>query len=226
MPVSLLPGNQASSALPMQWRSSSGELPPPPPPAPRKTREHVERAEPPPPPPPLPPVPQIDVEAIRREGYARGLQDGEQRAAEKASAHLQPVMEKLARTLATLVDQRARIRREAESELLELSIAIARRILNRELTLDPMSVQSLIKVALDKAQSSEISRIRVHPDQLAAVQTCVQRVRPSQASTIIADAGLDPWGVVFETSKGSVDASLEAQLGEISRGFADRLSAK
>ena len=71
----------------------------------------------------------------------------------------------LAQSLATLSSLRSRIRKNAEGDLLKLAISIARRVLHRELTLDPESIEGLIRVALEKLQSRELCRVRVHPDQ-------------------------------------------------------------
>jgi flagellar biosynthesis/type III secretory pathway protein FliH len=40
---------------------------------------------------------------------------------------------------------------------------------------------------------------------------------------VVADSGLERGGVVFETPRGNLDASLETQLLEIQRGLSDRL---
>ena len=42
-----------------------------------------------------------------------------------------------------------------------------------------------------------------------------------QRLEVIADPGLEPGGLIFETARGSFDASVATQLDEIERGFAD-----
>jgi len=132
-------------------------------------------------------------------------------------------MDRLGRALADLSSLRARIRGDAEKDLLKLSIAIARRVLHRELTLDPESIEGLIKVALDKLQSRELCRVRVHPDQESAIRSSLERFSNSQKIEVVADQTLQCGDVLFETEHGTLDASIEAQLREIERGFADRL---
>ena len=39
--------------------------------------------------------------------------------------------------------------------------------------------------------------------------------------TVVADPGLPVGAVLFETTRGTIDAGLETQLKEIERGFAD-----
>ncbi len=142
---------------------------------------------------------------------------------EQAGAELQSVLDQLGRSLATLSSLRSRIRGEAEGDLLKLAISIARRVLHRELTLDPESIEGLIRVALDKLQSRELCRVRVHPDQEQAIRNSLERFSNSQKVELITDPSLQCGDVLFETAHGNLDASIESQLREIERGLADRL---
>lgn len=158
-----------------------------------------------------------------RDAHQRGFSEGKALGKEQAAAELAPLIDRLGRTLADLSSLRARIRTDAEKDLLKLSIAIARRVLHRELTLDPESIEGLLKVALDKLQSRELCRVRVHPDQEAAVKTSLERFSNSSKIELVADSTLQCGDVLFETAHGTLDASIESQLREIERGFADRL---
>lgn len=157
------------------------------------------------------------------EAYQRGFTEGKAVGRAQAEAEVGPVIEQLSRRLADLATLRSRIRNQAEEDLLKLSIAVARRILRRELTLDPESIQGLIKVALEKLQSRELTRVRVHPDQEPLVRSCLERLGLPRTLELAADNTLQPGDVRFETPHGILDTSVEAQLREIERGFADRL---
>jgi flagellar assembly protein FliH len=165
-----------------------------------------------------------NVEQLKREAYEHGLLEG--RAAsqqEAAAAQLQPILERLSSMLASLAEQRARIRKEVESDLVRLSIQIARRILNRELTLDPLSLQALVRAALSQLERGESSHVRVSPAQFATVKLCVEQLNLASPLEVISDGSLAAGSILFQTSKGVLDASIETQLLEIERGFADRL---
>ncbi len=167
---------------------------------------------------------QQDRERNEREAYQRGLAEGTAAGREQAAAELQAVLERLGRSLTTLGALGSRIRAEAESDLLKLAVAIARRVLHRELTLDPESIEGLIHVALEKLQARELSRVRVHPDQEAALRKCLERFPNANRLELVADPSLHSGDVVFETAQGILDASIESQLQEIERGLADRLN--
>jgi flagellar assembly protein FliH len=164
-----------------------------------------------------------EYDQMEREAYQRGFSEGKTVGREQAGAELQPVLDQLGRSLATLSGLRSRIRTEGEGDLLKLAISIARRVLHRELTLDPESIEGLIRVALEKLQSRELSRVRVHPYQHQAIRNALERFSNSQKVEVIADPSMQCGDVIFETTHGNLDASIESQLKEIERGFADRL---
>src|ERR1700733_7862793 len=164
-----------------------------------------------------------DREKIEHEAYQRGFAEGKGVGREQAAAELKSLLDRLAQTLAELSSLRARIRKDAEGDLLKLSISVARRVLHRELTLDPESIEGLIRIALEKLQSRDLCRVRVHPDQEPAIRASMERFSNSHKVELIPDPSMQCGDVLFETAHGNIDASIEAQLREIERGFADRL---
>jgi flagellar assembly protein FliH len=166
--------------------------------------------------------PSGDQDEARKEAYQRGFSEGRNVGQEQAVAELQPVMDRLSRSLADLATVRSRVRKTAESDLLKLAIAVARRVIHRELTLDPGSIEGLIRVALEKLESRELCRVRVHPDQEPVIRGLLARFSAAPVE-LIPDPALQCGDVLFETAHGTLDGSIEAQLQEIERGFADRL---
>lgn len=168
---------------------------------------------------------QIDCEWQRKveEARAAGRQEGEAAGRSRAAADVQPVLERLARSIEELAALRARLRREAEADLVQLSMAIARRVLRRELAVDPDALHGLILGALEKLQGQEICRVRVHPAHAAQVKQYMARPGAGAPVEILADGSREPGTVVFETARGNLDASVDTQLLEIERGLADRL---
>jgi flagellar assembly protein FliH len=154
--------------------------------------------------------------------HAAGVREGEVAGRQQAAAELQPAMGRLARSIEEMAGLRAGFRREAEADLIALAIAIARRVLRRELAVDPEALHGLVLAALEKLQSQEIHRVKAHPSHVAMLAACLQTAGGS-AVEVVADMACEPGGVVFETARGNLDASVESQLREIERGLADRL---
>src|SRR5262245_32937203 len=109
--------------------------------------------------------PQRELETRLQEARRAGSQEGVASAKTAAAAEIKALQEKVAETIAELAELRPRLRRQAEADLVKLSLAIARRILHRELSVDPEAMRGLIQAALEKIQSQEICRVRIHPSQ-------------------------------------------------------------
>ncbi|MBZ5583368.1 MAG: hypothetical protein LAQ30_14395 [Acidobacteriia bacterium] len=170
-----------------------------------------------------------EMRRMEREGEERakaaheaGVREGEAAGRSRAAGELKPVMDRLARAIEELAGMRARLRAEAEADLIQLALAIARRVLRRELAVDPEALHGLVLAALEKLQGQEICRVRVHPSHAAMLASCL-REGGGRKMEIAADAAFQPGTVVFETTRGNLDASVESQLREIERGLADRL---
>ena len=122
---------------------------------------------------------QQQYEQRAREAHAAGLREGEAAGRQRASAEIQPVIDRLARSIEEIGGLRARLRAEAEADLVQLSLAIARRVLRRELAIDPEALHGLVLGALEKLRGQEISRVRVHP---AHVSLLTESLRQNSAA--------------------------------------------
>jgi flagellar assembly protein FliH len=164
-----------------------------------------------------------DAERRVREARQAGFDEGAAAARAEAAAEIRSISERVAATLAELVGLRPLLPREAEADLLKLALAIARRILHRELAIDPDAMRGLIQAALEKLQAQEVSRVRVHPSQEPLLRSLLDRYPQARQVEFRADPALDRGAAVFETPRGNLDASVETQLREIGQGLADRL---
>jgi flagellar assembly protein FliH len=170
------------------------------------------------------PEPRIDLALLEHEwqnrvaeARAAGFREGEGAARSRAAAEVEPVLERLARAIEDIAGLRPRLRREAEADTVKLALAIARRVIRRELAVDPEALHGLVLAALEKLQTQE-----VHRSQAPAIAELL-KARGGLAIEIVPDVAGDPGTVVFKTARGNLDASVESQLDEIERGLADLL---
>jgi flagellar assembly protein FliH len=165
----------------------------------------------------------LQVEERVRQAYLKGLQEGREAARMDHETQVQPLIDNLMQVLAAFDDFCANARRQSAEDIVSLAIAIARRILHRELTLDPESVRGLVNVALDRASKQELHRVRVHSNHVELIRELVARACSNQNIEVVADPAFRSGDLIFETERGGLDASIDSQLEEIRRGLADRL---
>lgn len=160
-----------------------------------------------------------ETERARRSGYQEGLAAGKK----EALGELDGLMRQLAHSIEALAGLKPRLRQKAERDVVSLSLGIARRVLRREIQVDREAVLGLVKAAFENASLREVTVVRVHPAHAAKVREHLGGIGSPQAIEVKPDAGLELGAVVVETSRGTVDASMETQLEEISHGLADLL---
>jgi flagellar assembly protein FliH len=163
------------------------------------------------------------VERQIRQAYESGVRDGEASGRRAIEDHVEQVVGRMAAALADVAAARVQVIGRARTDVVRLSLDIARRVLHRELTVDPAALEALVHAALEKIGTQEIYRARVHPKQEPLVRRCLHELSPAAAIEVVADSSQREGGIVFEGAQGALDASVETQLLEIERGLVDRL---
>ena len=159
------------------------------------------------------------IEDARREGFTAGLAA----AREQAQQELRPTFENLTRSISELARMRDVIHAQATNDLVHLAVTIAARIIHRDVTIDPDALAGLVTAAFAKLQSREIHRVRMHPDMEPVVRKCLEHSVCPKNLVLDSDPALNPGDLLFETSQGALDASVDTQLREIQRGLIDKL---
>lgn len=169
-------------------------------------------------------IAEMEREAAEREqrAFAAGFRKGESAAAEAAGARMEAAAGRFLQAAEQLGQARRKLRRDAEEDLVRLAVAIARRVLNRELSVDPEAVLGIVKAALDKLDAREVERLRLNPEDAPVVRKHLEAMGALRFE-IVPDERLERGAVVLETARGSLDASTETQLAEIERGLVDRI---
>lgn len=160
------------------------------------------------------------LEAVRREA----IEQGRKTAVAESSAWRQQRAAELARATEAFHTSRDAYLAQVEKEVVQLALAVAEKILRRESRLDPLLLSGAVRKALGQVAEATQVRLRV-PAEQRELWTDVVRLMPGLPlrPEVVADSALANRTVVLESSLGTVDLGLEAQLQEIERGFFDRV---
>lgn len=168
-----------------------------------------------------PPPPDAPTRAeCDRQAFATAYAQGEQAGFEAGRLRADAMLRRLGETLEELAGLRALLLQQAERQVLQVALAIARRILQREIDSDPDLLGAMARVALDRLGDGEAIRIRLNPEDHHVVG---HRLIPSRAGTSIgveADPAVPRGGCLIESPLGIVDASLDAQFRVIQEALA------
>jgi flagellar assembly protein FliH len=162
-----------------------------------------------------------ELEAREKKARQQGFQEGEAAAAQKSAQQIQQSMQRIGQSVEETMAARVRMRQQMEEDLVKLAIAVARRILHRELTVAPEALLGIVAAALKQVDARELHRLRVAPPDARALEQQLTTLNLPARVEVVADSALERGSVLLETSRGMVDSSVETQLQEIDRGFAD-----
>jgi flagellar biosynthesis/type III secretory pathway protein FliH len=154
-----------------------------------------------------------------QDGFAQGYAQGERAGAAATSAENEALHRRLTGTLDELVDLRARVVRQAERDMIQLALAIARRVALREVSLDRELLVAMARVALDRLAEASRVTIRVHPADFDALSAARHGDLAGEHIDIVADSRIGRGGCRLESECGTVEASVDAQIRELGRAL-------
>jgi flagellar biosynthesis/type III secretory pathway protein FliH len=109
--------------------------------------------------------------------------------------------------------ERARqgVLRDAEASVVDLALAVAKRVIGQELSTHPDRVRALVREALDRVRRATHVRVRVHPED--AAELAVEGIE------VVADASIERGGCIVQSDLGDVDARLDVRLDALRRAL-------
>ncbi len=152
-----------------------------------------------------------DAEVKRQEAIKQGYASGE-------SKGLAQVTEKLMH----LEKLREEFYRNAESDIVELTLSIAEKVIGRAIQEKPDMIRSVVHQALESALGDRIV-VRLNPEDFRLIMDGDHEFRDiidrTRRLTFREDESISKGGCVVETEVGTIDAQLETQLGAIRKAL-------
>jgi len=147
------------------------------------------------------------IEAARQEGYAAGL------------AEWNTILVEAWRSYERLLAQ-------GETELIQLAVRIAEKIVGEELKINADAIVCIVREAVRLARRARTLLIQVSPECEMRVRDNIDSFRSllgnSAVITVIADPGVAPGGCLVESDVGIIDARLETQLNSLEQALLGR----
>jgi flagellar assembly protein FliH len=171
---------------------------------------------------------QSDEEQNRvRQAFEQGRQSGQQQLRTEFDATLAKNRGEISRALNDFAGERENYYRRVEGEVVQLALAIARKILHREVQIDPQALAGIVRVTLEKLDFGTKITLHVHPQEAANWRHYfASQAEDRPAPEIHEDAALAGGACRVETSLGSTEFGLSTQLKEIETGLLDLLEER
>lgn len=145
-------------------------------------------------------------------GFKQGYQQGLEQANVETHARLEQLkalLEVLAKPLDVLDD-------EVEASLVELTIAIARQLIRREIKASPGEIVAVAREAMRVLPlSSRNIRLHLHPEDASLVTEAMGQPMQQGGWAVVEDPTLTRGGCEVETDDSRVDATVETRLARV-----------
>ena len=157
---------------------------------------------------------ETDLEAVletaRADGFEQGYSQGMQQAQAEIEAACAERIDQLEALLEAFATPAISIDQRLEQELVELTVSVARQIVQMELKTSTEAVQALVTQALDTLPPSDSPvQLQLHPDDAAIVAQRVEAMHASRPIEIIATDTIAKGGCLVSSGAATVDARVE-----------------
>lgn len=162
----------------------------------------------------------------RAAGQEQGYQEGLARAEEEAAAirrEADNLREEARQVLAEAQRNYQETIADAEGAIIDLALAIAARVIGREVELRPDLVLEIARPAIRQVAEGQHYIIYAAPAAATVIrehrQELLAEAAPGARLQVVADLGFEAGGCRIETENGFIDASVDTQLEELKKIF-------
>lgn len=166
---------------------------------------------------------QEEIARITKESNAQGHRQGHQQGLDESRQSVEKALSDLEAMSQKIVDSEKAFLRNAEKHIVSLALAVAKKIIGREVKSDKDLVVYTIRESLKLVTDKTRITVLVNPDELENVLSHRRELqeidRDLPEMEFVPDDRIEPGGCIVETRTGAVDGRMESQLEEIERNF-------
>ena len=157
----------------------------------------------------------------KKQGYDTGFEDGFNKGKDAAKEEFSPVL----KTIQHLVEELSEFRKEmydkVEREMIEMVIALTKKIIHFEFSTREDAVQDMIRLGVQSVLDRESMVIKIHPTDKEYAESFLPELHHMYSEikniTFVAHSGIERGGCVIETNFGVIDARIEKLEEQIDR---------
>jgi flagellar assembly protein FliH len=174
-----------------------------------------------------PNITEIELKKREAAAFEQGMAAGRAEVQGEAALAVAEARKFVTDTLKGFEQERKTYYRRIEKDIVDLALAVARKVLHREAQVDRVVLAGVVRVALEKIAGATQVALHVHPTAVRAWHDYMaEQTVFATIPAVIEDGSLRPDQLVLKTDHGSTELGIDAQLKEIERGFSDLVQQK
>jgi flagellar assembly protein FliH len=175
-----------------------------------------------------PAAPALDHDAVLAAAWAEGERQGYEEGLRRATEAQQAAVARLVALAAQARVAADQYVLALEQQVVQLSLAIAEKVIEREVQADPGLVANVVRAALAEVREATVVAVLVHPTDHALLaphwEAIVQQGLTGvgtlrETPHLVADEQVQSGGCIIHTRVGQVDAQLATKLAELANSF-------
>jgi flagellar assembly protein FliH len=160
------------------------------------------------------------TQQAQNDGYLEGFNKGYEEAAAEFKRANDPQAERIADLVEDLSEYEQKRLKQNEKELVELTLAVAAKVIGQELAANPGAIVNMLTETVRQNHSEEYVRITLAEDLLPVDVKASAEIKELLLGlganvSVLADSKAAPGAVQVETPKGIIDLSVDTQLKNI-----------
>lgn len=168
---------------------------------------------------------QLQADNLEKEAKEAGWKAGYEEARQEVETEMGEALNTAHALAKATVEAKDQFLEENQAEVGRLAIAIAEKIIGKELTINPKTIADIVANTITAAKIQGACCIRINPQDheiLGPMWDAIPSMQqPSDSWELIPDKRIKRGGCLIEIDGGTVDARLETQLTQISQAFED-----
>jgi flagellar assembly protein FliH len=165
-----------------------------------------------------------------REGYLGGFSAGEAAGKEQGLKEVEAKFHFLTAMIEKLKSVEQDLIKSVESDTIQLSLAVAKRIIRQEIQQNPEKIREYVREAMEKMNQSDKFLIRLNPvDKTTLAQSgkpLIQEIEKIKSVRLEADPLLEPGECIIESHAKMVDGRFDSQIALFGEAFFKSLEKK
>ena len=156
---------------------------------------------------------------VEKEAFEQGYAEGERIGKQMGEKMVETIVKRYESSLAELAGSHKGLAEAMEAQTVRLALEIARKIVQRELTMDTDLVAALAAVTLKRVAGHQSIALRVSRHDFGRVRVAIANVNP--AVIVKDDATLERGDYVIETGQTFLDGKVSSQVDTIGKALFD-----
>jgi flagellar assembly protein FliH len=162
-------------------------------------------------------------DSLEKEAYEKGFAQGEKAGRELGEKRFDSVVKSFAEALEEVRRLQEECCQSSEQEMLELVLAIARRVIQKEVSADGRIIVGVIQSALKYVADRKGVKVRLNPSDLELASQCrgemIKEIEGMKNVILESDETVARGDAIVESNHGIIDAGIEMHLQEVEKAL-------